>query len=152
MIERSAPRATMSYVRAIDPFPLESADWNRLHEFYERLGEGRLMTTACAECRRTAWPPRAFCPECRADRFEWVELSREGIVHAFTMQEAGLPTGFDGPRIFAIVKVDGHRIFTILVGADPARVSLGQRVRLQPLRVTDDPTGNPRWLPAFTPV
>ena len=71
------------------------------------------------------------------------------MVHAFTAQDTGLPSGFEGPRVFAIVKVDGLRIFTILTGADPARVKVGDRVRLAPLRVADDPKGNARWLPAF---
>ena len=48
----------MSYFRAIDPFPLESAEHNRLHEFYARLGAGTLVTTRCGGCGRTAWPPR----------------------------------------------------------------------------------------------
>ncbi|HEV8641371.1 MAG TPA: OB-fold domain-containing protein [Methylomirabilota bacterium] len=141
----------MTYVRAIDPFPLESSDWNRLSEFYARLAEGTLTTTACAGCRRTSWPPRGFCPECGSDRFDWIELPGEGTVHAFTVQETGLPAGFDGPRVFAIVKVGGHRIFSIVVDGDPASITIGQRVRLKPIRVTDDPKGNARWLPAFTP-
>ncbi|OGL02181.1 MAG: hypothetical protein A3E31_13935 [Candidatus Rokubacteria bacterium RIFCSPHIGHO2_12_FULL_73_22] len=139
----------MSYFRAIDPFPLESAEQTKLHEFYRHLGEGRLVTTRCAGCGATAWPPRGFCPACVSDRFEWVDLAREGTVHAFTVQETGLPAGFEAPRVFAIVKVDGHRVFTILTGADPGAVRVGQRVALAPLRVADDPTGHPRWLPAF---
>ena len=140
----------MNYVRALDPFPLESGDWNKLHQFYTRLGEGRLTTTRCTACGATAWPPRGFCAGCASDTFEWIDLPREGTVHAFTVQEMGLPVGFEGPRVFAIVKVDGHRIFTILVDTDPRSVTVGQRVGLKPLRVADDPKGNPRWLPAFT--
>jgi len=139
----------VSYFRAIDPFPLESAEHTKLHEFYARLAGGRLATTKCGGCGATAWPPRGFCPECASDRFEWVDLPAEGTVHAFTVQDAGLPAGFDGPRVFAIVKVDGHRIFSILTGADPGAVRVGQRVALAPLRVADDPRGHPRWLPAF---
>lgn len=142
----------MTYFRAVDPFPLESADHTTLHEFYTRLGEGRLTTTSCLGCRRTAWPPRAFCPECGSDRFEWVELASDGVVHAFTVQETGVPSGFDSPRVFAIVKVDGHHIFSVLVGIHHADVRIGQRVRLSPLRVADDPKGTPRWLAAFTAV
>ena len=139
----------MTYFRAVDPFPLESADHTRLHEFYSHLGQGRLCTTKCAGCGAAAWPPRGFCPACTSDRFEWVELSGEGVIHGFTVQETGLPPGFDGPRVFAIVKVDGHRIFAIVRDVDPATVAIGQRVRLAPLRVDDDPKGNVRWLPAF---
>ena len=139
----------MTYFRATDPFPLESADHTKLHEFYTRLAQGRLATTRCAGCGTRAWPPRGFCGECASDRFDWVDLPPDGVVHAFTVQEMGLPAGFEGPRVFAIVKVDGLRIFALLRDVDPTTVAIGQRVRLSPLRVADDPRGNPRWLPAF---
>ncbi len=142
----------MSYFRAVDPFPLESADQTKLHEFYARLAAGRLATTRCTRCGARAWPPRGFCGECAADTFEWVDLPNDGVVHAFTVQETGLPSGFDGPRVFAIVKIDGLRVFTILTGADPSTVAIGARVRLSPLRVADDSKGNARWLPAFEPA
>jgi uncharacterized OB-fold protein len=139
----------VSYFRATDPFPLESPEHTKLHEFYARLGAGRLATTRCGECKRLAWPPRAFCAECGSDRFDWVDLSGAGTIHAFTIQEVGLPAGFQGPRVFAIVKLDGLRVFSILVDADPAEVAIGRAVRLSPLKIADDPNGNPRWLPAF---
>jgi uncharacterized OB-fold protein len=142
----------MTYFRAVDPFPLESSEHTKLHEFYARLAQGKLATTRCGGCGRTAWPPRGFCGECASDAFEWVELAAEGVIHAFSVQETGLPAGFEGPRVFAIVKVDGHRIFTVLSGADPAAVRIGQRVILAPLRVADDPKGTARWLPAFSPA
>ena len=142
----------MTYFRAIDPFPLESADHTKLHEFYARLGKGELTTTRCSACGVRAWPPRGFCGECASDRMEWVPLPTAGVVHAFTVQETGLPAGFDSPRIFAIVKVDGLRIFTILTNTDPDRLNIGQAVRLEPLRVADDPKGNARWLPGFRMV
>jgi uncharacterized OB-fold protein len=141
-----------AYFRATDPLPLESADHTKLHPFYARLAEGVLSTTACAGCGRTAWPPRGFCPACASDAVRWVDLPAEGTVHAFTVQETGLPAGFTAPRVFAIVRVGEHRVFTVLTEADPAAVRVGQRVRLAPLRVDDDPAGAPRWLPAFRPA
>jgi uncharacterized protein len=141
-----------TYFRATDPFPLESADHTKLHEFYARLAQGKLATTRCSSCGTTAWPPRGFCGECASDAFTWVELPSEGTIHAFTVQDTGLPAGFEGPRVFAIVKVDGLRVFTVVTGADPGTLKIGQRVRLAPLRVSDDPKGQPRWLPAFRPA
>jgi hypothetical protein len=142
----------VSYFRAVDPFPLESAEHNKLHAFYARLAEGRLVTTRCAGCGATAWPPRGFCGACASDAFEWVDLPSEGTLHAFTVQETGLPAGFEGPRVFAVVRVGDHRVFAILRDCDPAWVAVGQRVRLAPLRVADEPTGAARWLPAFAPA
>jgi uncharacterized protein len=140
----------MTYFRATDPFPLESAEHTKLHEFYTRLGTGRLATTTCSDCGRTAWPPRGFCGDCAGDTFEWIDLPTEGTVHGFTVQETGLPPGFDTPRVFAIVTIVGHRIFTVVRDADPSTLAIGVRVRLAPMQVADDPKGQPRWLPAFT--
>jgi uncharacterized OB-fold protein len=142
----------MTYFRAVDPFPLESPEQTKLHEFYARLAAGRLVTTRCTACGTRAWPPRGFCAECAGDAMEWVDLPAEGTVHAFTAQDAGLPAGFSGPRVFAIVKVGGLRVFTVLTGAEPSKVTIGARVRLAPLRVDDDAKGNARWLPAFALV
>jgi len=50
------------------------------------------------------------------------------------------------------VKIDGLRVFSILIGAEPSKVAIGQPVRISPLRVADDPNGNARWLPAFRPA
>ena len=139
----------MTYFRATDPFPLESADDTGLHEFYTRLSERRLVTTSCGRCGRVAWPPRRFCPECVCDEFRWVELPHEGVVHGFTIQEAGLPEGFAASRVFAIVKVDAARIFAPIIGPHAATVHIGARVRLSPVRVADDAKGRPRYVVAF---
>jgi uncharacterized OB-fold protein len=141
------------YLRAVDPLPLQSPEHNRLHGFYEALAEGRLVTTRCAGCGRRAWPPRGFCPACRSDAFEWADLPGEGRLHGFSVQETGVPAGFPRPLVFAVVEVDGLRIFATLAGvADPARLRVGDPVRFAPRRVADDPQGRPRWLPAFTPA
>jgi uncharacterized OB-fold protein len=145
--------ARLPYVRAVDPLPLESAEHNKLHAFYAHLAEGRLTTTRCRGCGRIDWPPRGFCPACTSDKFDWEELPREGRVHGFTVQETGVPAGFPRPLVFAIVEVSGLRLFAPLTGvADPGRLAIGARVRLKPIRVADDPTGQARYLPAFTPA
>jgi uncharacterized OB-fold protein len=139
----------MSYFRAIDPFPLESADQNKLHEFYEYLAAERLVTTACRGCRRLDWPPRGFCPECLSDQFDWVDLPHEGTVHAFTVQESGVPAGFEAPRVFAIIRIGGLRIFAPIVHTDPSKLAVGARVRFVSVRAGDDHTGAHRHLAAF---
>lgn len=140
----------MTYFRAVDPYPLESAAETKLHEFYDYLATGRLVTTACRGCKRPDWPPRGFCPQCGGDQYDWVDLPSEGVLHAFTVQETGVPAGFEKPLIFGVVRIDELRLFSRLVGTDPAALALGKRVRFTPLRVADDHEGRHRYLPAFT--
>jgi uncharacterized OB-fold protein len=54
--------------------------------------------------------------------------------------------------VFAIVKLGDHRVFSVLTDVDPATVRIGQRVRLVPIQVADEPRGGARWLPAFAPA
>jgi uncharacterized OB-fold protein len=82
-----------------------------------------------------------------------VDLPREGRVHGFSVQETGIPAGYAKPLVFAVVEVAGLRVFAPLTGVvDPGGLAVGARVRLAPVRVADDPQGQPRYLPAFTPV
>ncbi len=141
------------YLRAADPYPLESPEFNKLHEFYAFLAVERLTTTRCRGCGRIDWPPRGFCPACRSDAFDWVDLPHDGRIHGFSVQETGVPAGFPRPLVFAVVEVAGLRIFAPLVHvADPARLAVGMPVRFTRVRVADDPHGKPRYLPAFAPL
>jgi uncharacterized OB-fold protein len=143
----------VTYLRAVDPLPLEGPEDTRLHEFYRHLAAGRLTTTRCRECGRIDWPPRAFCPACTSDAFEWTELPAEGRIHGFSVQESGVPAGFPRPLVFAMVTVAGLRIFAPLVDVtDPAALAIGQPVAFRAVRVADDAQGRPRHLPAFAPV
>jgi len=93
-----------------------------------------------AECKRLAWPPRAFCGECGADAFEWVDLSGEGTIHAFTIQEVGCPPASRAARLRD--REDRClRVFSILVDAEPAQVAIGQTVRCRPSGSSTIPTG-----------
>jgi hypothetical protein len=143
----------LPYARVVDPLPLESPEHNKLHAFYAHLAEGRLTTTRCRGCGRIDWPPRGFCPACTSDAFDWEDLPQEGRIHGFSVQETGVPAGFPRPLVFAIVEIAGLRVFASLTGvSDPASLAVGAPVRLAPVRVADDPQGQPRYLPAFTPV
>ena len=137
------------YLRVVDPFPLQGEKSTRLSPFYEALRQGKLTTTSCTQCGQRHWPPRVVCPGCLSDSLEWVELPRRGKIHAFTIQETGVPPGFPRPLIFAVVDINGLRIFTRLVDADPGSVRRGLEVELHPSLVAPDPQGEERYLPTF---
>ena len=142
-----------AYWRAVDPLPLEGPDDTRLHDFYGYLAAERLTTTRCRDCGRIDWPPRAFCPACTSDAFDWVDLPHEGRIHGFTVQETGLPAGYPRPLAFAMVEVAGLRIFAPLTKvADLRALKVGLPVRFTPVRVADDHGGRARHLLAFTPL
>lgn len=140
------------YFRAIDPFPLQGNKNTRLTPFYEALRDERLVTTACTQCEQRHWPPRVVCPNCLSDQLDWVALPNQGTIHAFTIQETGVPPGFPRPLIFAVVSIEELRIFTRLVETESAQVQRGLTVVLSPSAVGPDPEGEERYLPTFALV
>ena len=140
------------YFRAVDPFPLQGSQNTRLAPFYEALRSQQLLTTLCPQCALRHWPPRVVCPGCLSDRLDWIELPDRGTIHAYTIQDTGVPPGFPRPLIFAVVLVEGLRIFTRLVETEPGQVERGRTVRLLPSAVGQDPEGDERYVPTFTLV
>ena len=138
------------YLRASDPYPLQGEKSTRLAPFYEALRQGKLVTTVCEACHQRHWPPRIICPMCVSDQLQWQELPTQGKIHAFTIQETGVPPGFPRPLIFAVVDLGAVRLFTRLVETDPAAVQRGMLVELHPSLVSPDPQGEERYLPTFT--
>jgi uncharacterized OB-fold protein len=47
--------------------------------------EHRLVAPRCEECGTFRMPPSPFCPSCRSQRIDWVQLSGHGIVYSYTI-------------------------------------------------------------------
>lgn len=133
------------YIYILDPYPQQTPDQTRLYPFFEHLRQGRLTTSRCRKCGALPWPPRVVCPECTSDDLEWHELPREGRIYVFTVQEAGLPPGYDPPVIFALIDLaNGLRLLSVIEESDPNAVKNGAEVELIVRAVSRD-----RVMPAF---
>jgi uncharacterized OB-fold protein len=95
------PALNGTYIAEMDMWPLESQEFNRLHQFYENLREGRFTTTKCQKCGHVAFPPGVICPKCWSEDLEWVDLPQRAKVVTFTETQAGAPIGFPPPLIMA---------------------------------------------------
>ena len=99
--------------------------------FNHYLGEHKLMGVRCPTCDQLYVPPRGICPACHSDQLEWVELSGEGTVAAFTviniaptlMIEEGY--GRDNPYYAGVVELaEGSKVSARLLGFDAQNPSL----------------------------
>jgi hypothetical protein len=97
-------------------------------EFYRRLSAGELATTRCERCGRTDFPPRSSCARCGAES-SWVELPREGILHAFTTQEVALR--FRAPTVIALVEL-GPAVLPAVCEVAYAELEIGRPVSVEP--------------------
>ena len=94
--------------------------------------EQKILGTKCGKCSRVFVPPRKNCPTCFKPNKEWLTLSDEGVVQAFTVarrQLAALPK--DVPVCFALIKLDGAdtALLHYLGGVEPGEVTIGMRVK-----------------------
>ena len=81
----------------------------------------------CASCGAVSYPKHAICPNCRAERFEDVEIGGEGKVLTFTDVYA-LAVDYETRYLrLAMVELDdGVRVTGQLLDESP---KLGKRVR-----------------------
>lgn len=103
--------------------------------FNKFLSEHKLMGTRCTKCDGVYLPPRAICPQCHSDQIEWVELSGQGKLAAFSAVFIGPSAmnaeGYDrnNPYCAGIVELaEGVRISARVLGVDakhPTNIAIG---------------------------
>jgi uncharacterized protein len=92
----------------------------------------RIMGTKCPVCHRVYVPARFFCYVCFKSMDEWVEVSNEGTLTAFTMVYQSEPSyPVKTPFAYGIIKVDGADTgFAHIIGeVNPKDLRIGMRVQ-----------------------
>ncbi|HQO77739.1 MAG TPA: zinc ribbon domain-containing protein, partial [Thermodesulfobacteriota bacterium] len=136
------------YWSSIDLYPLQSEEHNRIAPFYQHLRENRFTTTRCTRCGAEPWPPRVVCPECMSDQLEWIDLPVTGVLDTFTIEEVGVPLGFERPLVHGLVKInDRLTLFSRIVDAKLEELKEGMTVTLKVIPIPRD-----RVIYAFTPA
>jgi len=144
---------TIELPRLLDLFDLQTAEYTGIAPFYERLAEGRLSTTRCADCGEVHFPPRVVCPGCLSDDLAYVDLPDRGELFAFTEVRAGGPVGFedDVPFVVAIVDLGDVRLSTRIDDARGEDLAIGDPVELKVVDVVGPADLERVWF-RFVPV
>ena len=111
------------------------------HSFQQFLNEHKLMGARCRDTGEVFVPPRPLCPGVFSDDMEWVELSGEGTLAAYTAVHIGstamIDAGYDRlkPYCSGIVQLkEGPAISAQIIDVDaknPENIQIGT-----PLQVT----------------
>lgn len=111
--------------------------------FWEAANEGRLLVKKCAACSEFHHYPRDICPHCLSADTVWVQAAGTGTVYSFSTMGQG-----EAAYTLAFVTLDeGVTLMTNLVDCDPARVGIGQAVK-----VAFKPSDGAYAVPMFTPL
>jgi len=99
--------------------------------FWEKLKEGEIYATKCRKCGKLYYPPQADCPQCLASDIEWIKLSEEATLEAYTHVQAR-PQGFNQyePYIIAVARTsEGVRIMGWLEDMKLEDIKVGMKLK-----------------------
>jgi uncharacterized OB-fold protein len=151
------------YSPTLDMWPIEAKEFNRIHEFYENLREGKFTTTKCKKCGRVSYPPRVICPACYSDELEWIELPKKGKVTVVVEKWGGVPICYEPPLIDAWIDLGKNspvrHILSRMVNCPPETLKEGDAVQLvvfdvpaHPIELRKETIKAERVFFAFEPV
>lgn len=110
--------------------------------YWHAADEGKLLVKKCNACGEVHHYPRDICPHCLSSDTVWQQAAGTGTVYSFSTMGQG-----DAAYTLAYVTLDeGVTLMTNLVDCDPAKVAIGDKVR-----VVFKPTDG-HAVPMFTPV
>jgi uncharacterized OB-fold protein len=120
--------------------------------FWDAARQRRLELPRCRECGVFVVPPTGYCPGCRNDDFEWVQLSGRATLYTYTVVwHPVMPTLSDSvPYVLAVVKLPDAgdvKFVTNVVDCEVDDLRIGQELEL----VWTEHSGD-YLLPRFRPI
>jgi len=111
--------------------------------FWQAADAGRLLVKKCNACGQAHHYPRDLCPFCLGEDTAWIEAAGTGTVYSFST----MGQGEQAYTLAFVTLAEGLTLMTNLVDCDPARVAIGDAVR-----VVFKPSEGGHAVPMFTPV
>ncbi len=112
------------------------------------LEEERLMGSKCGSCGQIYASPRPICIQCHSSQMQWIPLSGNGTLAAFTCIAIGPPSmaalgyGRDNPYCSGVVALEeGGRVDARIEGVDarnPESILVGLPMKVKFLRDGED--------------
>ena len=81
------------------PTPLSAPYWDGARQ-------GKLMLQRCGACGKTRHYPQLLCTACYSYDVEWIEASRHGTIHSWTITHHAFHPAFADELPYTLVTVD----------------------------------------------
>ena len=112
--------------------------------FWAHVNDGQLTVPQCRACGKFHWYPRANCPFCTSDQIELKPAKGTGTIYSYSVSRRGK----DSSYTIAYVTLDeGVTMMTNIVGGDPSKLAIGQKVRVTMVESEDG-----QRVPMFAPA
>ena len=129
--------------------PLPNPNEHDTREFWQATKDGELKYQRCGDCGTIVFYPRHHCTGCLGDNLTWHTASGRGTVYSFSVVRKAEHPFFRTKVPYAVAWIDldeGPRLLSNIVGTDPTKVTVGQKVMVE-WEVHDDLA-----VPLFRPV
>lgn len=103
-----------------------------MERFFQEQQNRKFKVPKCKKCEKHIYPPRDFCPFCSSKDLEWVEISGEGILYAYTLNAGGIY--FRDETIGIVELKEGFKILTY-IGKPIQELKIGLPVKLEYIEV-----------------
>ncbi len=120
--------------------------------FWMAAGKHQLTVQRCVACGTVRHPPGPFCPRCRTQDSDWVELAGRATLYSFTVIRHALapPLRAHLPMVIAVVAPDEAP--TARLVADLVEVAVGDVAIGMPLEVVWEDAGDGVAVYRFRPA
>ena len=101
--------------------------------YWDGLRERRLLLQRCGYCGAVRHYPRPMCDRCHSMRADWVEASRRGWLHSWTVVHHPFVPGFreELPYVLAMIDLEeGVRMQCALEDGPGAELAVGLPVEI----------------------
>ena len=119
-------------------------------EYWAAVAREELHIPWCAQCGRSFFYPRSFCPRCWSEDVTLRPSSGRGCVYSYTIIRRTGVSPFDAwvPYVLAVIELEDEkvRMLSHVRGIDPAEVSIGMAVAVGFADI-----GGGRAVPVFSP-
>ncbi len=130
-------------------FDLPAPD-DETQPYWAAVRDHRLLIKRCADCGKTHFYPRPFCPHCWSSAVAWEEASGDAVLYTWSVvHQNDLPPFPERvPYVAAVVDlVEGPRMMTNVVDCDADTLEVGMALRVRYEDLTDEVT-----VPVFVPA
>ena len=91
------------------------------------LACGRMILQRCRACATAQYYPRAVCTACGSTELDWETINGAGTVYSTSVVRRR-PEHGGNTNIALIDLVEGARLLSTVVGVEPDKVRIGDRV------------------------
>lgn len=114
--------------------PLPRSNEHDTREFWAATKEKEFRYQQCDNCDTIIFYPRRHCTSCTSGNLSWKVSAGTGTVYTYSVVRQSYHPFFRNLVPYTVAWIDldeGLRILSNIIGIEPSKVTIGQKVRIE---------------------